>query len=153
MPTGDAPTTCKWSTILLPTKDATYIRDFTVNHKMSQNVTKNHKTSQNVWTWFFFCCLYNLRYITILHNTPQIYRIHQQYSQSLVVKSGTINLYPRQGRDPAFRQWKIQENHNTKGKLVQKLYQENIGHVNITKPVVFQFFIHITSFAAILVKL
>ena len=50
------------------------------------------------------CCLYDdLRYITILHNTPQIYRNHQQYSQSLVVKSGTINLYPRQGRDPCFQ--------------------------------------------------
>ena len=31
---------------------------------------------------------------------------HQQYSQSLVVKSGTINLFPGQGTAPGFRRLK-----------------------------------------------
>ena len=31
---------------------------------------------------------------------------HQQYSQSVVVKSGTINLFPGQGTAPGFRQLK-----------------------------------------------
>ena len=40
-----------------------------------------------------------------------------------------------------------------KSKLAPKLYYENICYVNITKPIVFHFFIHVTSFvAAILVK-
>ena len=47
----------------------------------------------------------------------------------------------------------LRKNHNAKFRLVQKLYGENIHHVNITKPIKIQFFIHLTSFvAAILVK-
>ena len=50
----------------------------------------------------------------------------QKYSQSLVVKSGNINLSPVLGTKRAFRRWKIKENHNIKSKLVPKLYDENI---------------------------
>ena len=72
-------------------------------------------------------------------------RSHQQYSKSLVVKPGTVK--------PALRQWKIKENHKIKSKLVQKVHDENVRHVNITKAIMFQYFIHLTMFViAILVK-
>ena len=58
-----------------------------------------------------------------------------------MVKSGTSNLSPRQGAKPAFRQWKIKENHNIKDKLAQKLCGEKVCHVNITKSIIFQFFV------------
>ena len=82
-----------------------------------------------------------------------INRNHQQYSQSPVVKSGTINLSSRWDKN-GFRQGAIKENHDIKGKLAQKLYDENIWLVNITKPFIFQFFLHLTSFVvvAILIK-
>ena len=35
-------------------------------------------------------------------------------AHNLVVKSGTINLYPVQGTKPPFRRLKIKENHNMK---------------------------------------
>ena len=46
---------------------------------------------------------------------------------------------PWQASKPAFRQWKIKENHNIKSKLFQKLYDENIWHVNITKSIMLHF--------------
>ena len=80
-------------------------------------------------------------------------RNRQQYSHSLVVKTGTINMYPVQGTKPAYRLWGIKENQNIKSKLVQKLNDENIWHVNITKRIIFQFFIDLDSFVvAVLVK-
>ena len=79
-----------------------------------------------------------------------INRIPQQYSQSLVVRSGTITLSPGQCIETAFGQWKIKENHNIKNKLAQKLYDENIWHRSITKVIKFQFFIYITGFIVVI---
>ena len=82
-----------------------------------------------------------------------INRNPQQYSRSLVVKSGTINLYLEQGTKPALSRWKIKENHNIKRKLAQILHDENIWLADITKPNIFQFFMCLTSFVvAILIK-
>ena len=36
--------------------------------------------------------------------------------------------------------WKIKENHNI-SELAQKLYDEKMGQVNITEPVMFEFYI------------
>ena len=53
-------------------------------------------------------------------------RKHQQYSQSLVAKSGNINLSSWQGTKPTLKQWKTKENHNIKSELAQKQYGEGI---------------------------
>ena len=37
---------------------------------------------------------------------------------------------------------KIKENPNNKSKLTQKLFDENIWYANITKPIIFEFFIY-----------
>ena len=47
-----------------------------------------------------------------------------------------------QSTKPAYKQCKIKENHNLKSKWAQKLYDENMCHVNITKRIVIPFFIH-----------
>ena len=65
-----------------------------------------------------------------------INRNRQHYTQSLVVKSGTINLFPGQGPNPDFRQCRIKENHNTKNELDNKTYEENI-YMNTTRPMIF----------------
>ena len=41
----------------------------------------------------------------------------------------------------------IKDKHNLKGKLANKLYNENVWHVNITKAIVTQFFGHLKSFS------
>ena len=56
------------------------------------------------------------------------------------------------GTKPNFTQWKIKVDHNVKSKLAQRLYHENIWHVNIAKPIIFQFFIHIASFIVALLE-
>ena len=65
----------------------------------------------------------------ICHDT----RNHPQYSQSLVAKLGTINLFPEQGIEPAFRQRKIKEKDIIKIRFAQKLCGEYIWYVNIKK--------------------
>ena len=77
-------------------------------------------------------------------------RYHQQCSQSLVVKSGTINLSLRQGTKPAVRQWRIKENHSIKSKLARNCMMKNISHVNITKSIICHSFIHWTRFVVYL---
>ena len=79
---------------------------------------------------------------------------HQEYSQSLVSILGTINLFPEYGKKLTFEKWKMKENHNIKSKSTQNLYNKNVWHVNITKPIIFRVFIHLTSVVVvILVKL
>ena len=47
----------------------------------------------------------------------------------------------------------MKENHNIKSKLTLKPYNGNVWHVNITKPIIFRIFIHLTSLlVVILVK-
>ena len=110
-------------------------------------------------------------------------RNHQQYSPLLVAKSETINLSCRGHFVDASGQWEMTLHCNIvchwlgactkclmpwagyhqlwdigklrkyKYKLARKLYDKNKWPVNITNPIIFQFFIHITSFVvAILVK-
>ena len=55
---------------------------------------------------------------------PFVNRNHQQYSQYLVVQSGTVKLSPGQGTKPDFRQWKIKENQNIQIKLALKQYDD-----------------------------
>ena len=74
-------------------------------------------------------------------------RNHQQFSQSLADKSGSINLSLGQGTEPAFRPWKIKENHIITSELASKLYDKNIWHV--TKAIICQSFIHITIFVVV----
>ena len=58
----------------------------------------------------------------------------------------TLDLIQNQFSD---NQWKIKDNDNMKGVLAQKHYGGNICHVNITKPMIFQFSVHLTSFVGV----
>ena len=68
---------------------------------------------------------------------------HQQYSGGQI---SNINLSPGQGTKPALEQWKNKENHNIQFKLARKLYHETIWHMTITRLIISQFLIYITSF-------
>ena len=56
---------------------------------------------------------------------------HQQCLLSLVVQTGNINFLYGQGTNAAYNQCDIKENYHMKSKLAQKLYDENVWHVNI----------------------
>ena len=57
------------------------------------------------------------------------------------------------GTNPSYKQCNIKENHHFRSKMVQQLYGEDIWHLNIFKPSVIQFLVHLTSFLiSILVK-
>ena len=49
-------------------------------------------------------------------------------------------------KNPSFKQWNIRENHSLRNKLAQKLYDEYVWHLNISKPSVIQLFVHLTRF-------
>ena len=49
-----------------------------------------------------------------------------------------------------FRQMKIKKKYKIKSKLAQKLYDDNIWHVNMTKSIIFKFFMHLTSFVFVI---
>ena len=62
------------------------------------------------------------------------------------------SMFPLDMVETAFKQWKMKENHNIRSELSQKIYNENIWNVDITKAIIFRFFIHFTSVVVILVK-
>ena len=64
---------------------------------------------------------------------------HQQCSLSLRIKSGITNLSLGQGTKQTYKPSNTMENHSLKRKWAQKLYNENVWHVNITKLIVIQF--------------
>ena len=67
--------------------------------------------AKRIWA----CLFINFRVVFEAH-VILINRNHQQYSQSLVDKSGTINFSPGQGTNPAFEKLKMKENHYIKVK-------------------------------------
>ena len=63
-----------------------------------------------------------------------------------MIKSKITNLSPGQGSKPAYKQCNIKKNHNLKSESAQKLYYENVWHINITKPIASLFFMPFTLF-------
>ena len=49
-----------------------------------------------------------------------------------------------QGRKSTYKQCNIEQNDNLKSKLAHDLCYENVWHVNITEPIVLQFFMYFT---------
>ena len=56
-------------------------------------------------------------------------------------------VVPVRDANPTCKQCNIKKNHGTRSTLAQKLLDENVYHVNITKPVVIVFFAHFESFS------
>ena len=62
-------------------------------------------------------------------------------------------IVPWAGYKSAYKQCNIKEKCNIKSKAVEKLYDENVWHVDITKRIVLPFFMHlIIIFVPILAK-
>ena len=97
--------------------------------------------------WCFQYC------ITIESTMITLNRIHQQCS---LFSGGPVRNHqsvPRTGYKIVFRQWKINENQYIISTFTHKSYDANICHVNIIKPIIFQLFVHLTSFVVyILIK-
>ena len=60
------------------------------------------------------------------------------------------NFSPGQGTKSDFKEWKIKESHNMKSKLALEPYNEKIGLVDITKPIIFRFFIYLSSVVVVI---
>ena len=83
----------------------------------------------NIWHGLNICdwraCLF-VRIDYIGHRQYPDYHYLNCFNEQVPWALGTINLFPGQGGEPAFRGWDIKENHNIKRKSPQKLYDENI---------------------------
>ena len=65
-----------------------------------------------------------------------------------IVSSGQIRNYqfvPVQGTKPACKQRNVKANHRIADELAHKLHDENVWHVIITKPIIFQFSVHLNE--------
>ena len=95
----------------------------------------------HLWGWVIWCLLYVISKIFLLLCIAVLCIIrfvnedHPQCLLSLVVKLGTINLLPIQVTkwNPFYKQWNVKKNNNLKNKLTQKLCDENIWHLKISK--------------------